>query len=101
MEQASNVFAYCFECPQKIMIPEIFDIYNTAATENRLPMSLGLTDEDHAKRCKAFLDAYDAIPAENQAHNCIRCGKCETHCPQTIEIQRKLRNIARIVDNIR
>jgi len=92
---------YCFECPKKIMIPEIFDVYNTAAAENRLPMSLGLTEEDQKERREAFLAAYDTIPEENQAHHCIHCGKCETHCPQTIEIPRKLRNIARIVESIR
>lgn len=28
------------------------------------------------------------------ASECIRCGKCETHCPQKIQIREELRNAA-------
>ena len=92
---------YCFECPKKIQIPEIFAVYNTAAAENRLPMSLGHTDEELSAYKAAFLADYDAIPEEAQAHNCINCGKCKELCPQSIDIPRKLHEIAGLVNRIR
>ena len=92
---------YCFECPKGIQIPEIFAVYNTAASEDRLPMSLGHTEEELAAFKAAFIADYDAIPAEAQAHNCVNCGKCKEVCPQSIDIPRKLREIAGLVDRIR
>ncbi len=92
---------YCFECPKEIMIPEIFAVYNAAASENRLPMSVGISAEEVEARKKAFLTAYDEIPADKQAHNCIKCGKCAEHCPQSIKIPDRLREIAELVNRIR
>ncbi len=92
---------YCFECPKGIMISEIFAVYNAAASENRLPMSVGISAEEVEARKKAFLAAYDEIPADKQAHNCIKCGKCSEHCPQTIKIPDRLREIAGLVSRIR
>ena len=33
------------------------------------------------------------LPEEKRAHNCIDCKKCMEHCPQEINIPRKLSNI--------
>lgn len=92
---------YCFECPKGIMIPEIFAVYNAAASENRLPMSVGISPDEVEARKKAFLAAYDEIPEDKRAHNCIKCGKCSEHCPQTIKIPDRLREIAGLVSRIR
>ncbi len=92
---------YCFECPKGIQIPEIFAVYNAAAAENRLPMSILHSEEELAAHKAAFLAAYDAIPVEAQAHNCVKCGKCKEVCPQAIDIPRKLREIAGLVNRIR
>lgn len=92
---------YCFECPKQIMIPEIFAVYNTAASENRLPVSMGITEAEAETRKKAFLAAYDAIPEERQAHHCIRCNKCTEHCPQSIKIPDRLAEIVSLVNRIR
>lgn len=92
---------YCFECPKGIQIPEIFAVYNNAAAENRLPLTVGHTEEEFAACKAAFIAEYDAIPAEAQAHNCVNCGKCKEVCPQSIDIPRKLREIAGMVDRIR
>ncbi|MGM9625942.1 MAG: aldo/keto reductase [Eubacteriales bacterium] len=92
---------YCFECPKGIMIPELFAVYNAAARENRLPMSVGIPQDEVERRKKMFLAAYDEIPADKQAEHCIRCGKCAEHCPQSIRIPDKLRDIANLAARCR
>ena len=92
---------YCFECPRGIAIPEIFAVYNKAAGENRLPLSVGHTAEEFAAYKAAFLADYDAIEETAQAHNCVSCGKCKEVCPQSIDIPKKLGMIAGLVSRIR
>ena len=92
---------YCFECPRGIQIPEIFAVYNAAAAENRLPMSIVHSEAELASHKAAFLADYNAIPTDAQAHNCIKCGKCKEVCPQAIDIPRKLREIAALAARIR
>lgn len=92
---------YCFECPKGIDIPGIFAVYNQCAAEDKLPLSVGVSEAEQSIRAEAFLKAYDAIPKEHQAHNCIHCGKCASHCPQTIKVPDKLAEISAMVDRIR
>jgi predicted aldo/keto reductase-like oxidoreductase len=33
--------------------------------------------------------------APSNASLCVKCGKCETHCPQKIAIRQELQNVAR------
>ena len=69
---------YCMPCPKGVDIPGIFRCYNTMYTESKsqgrfqFAQTVGLTKEP------AF------------ASQCIRCGKCEQHCPQNIPIREKL-----------
>lgn len=66
-------------CPKGVDIPGIFACYNTMYIENKnsgrfqFAQTVGLTKEP------AF------------ATQCIKCGKCETHCPQNIPIREKLK----------
>jgi predicted aldo/keto reductase-like oxidoreductase len=70
---------YCMPCPKGVDIPGIFRCYNAMFTEYKsqgrfqFAQTVGLTREP------AF------------ATQCIRCGKCEQHCPQSIPIRDKLR----------
>ena len=70
---------YCMPCPKGVDIPGIFRCYNAMFTESKsqgrfqFAQTVGLTREP------AF------------ASQCIRCGKCEQHCPQSIPIRDKLR----------
>ncbi len=74
---------YCMPCPKGVDIPGIFRCYNTMFTESKREgrsqfiQTVGLTREP------AF------------ASQCVRCGKCEQHCPQSIPIREKLQEADR------
>ncbi len=71
---------YCDECPAGIKIPEIFKWYNEAAA-------------------KGFHWIWGSLSAEYEklganGNYCLKCGNCESHCPQKINIIDKLQEIA-------
>ena len=69
---------YCMPCPTGVDIPGVFAAYNRRASEGRF---WSLTDY---VICTALRKNSTA------ASNCIGCGKCEKHCPQGIEIRKRL-----------
>lgn len=63
---------YCLPCPNDVLIPQIFEIYNNA-------MMYG--EQERGQR------TYESQIAEaNQADACIECGECESLCPQHLTI---------------
>lgn len=68
---------YCLPCPEGVSIPNIFQIYNDLYVFG--------TEDASKNRYKAYIDK------EIDASKCIECGKCETMCPQNIEIRRHLK----------
>ena len=74
---------YCMPCPQGVDIPGIFRCWNAMYAESKsqgrfqFAQTVGLTKEP------AFAD------------QCIKCGKCEKHCPQSIPIREKLQEADR------
>ncbi len=75
---------YCVEenhCPKNIMIPELFDIYNTKKNFNDWNADYYynnvLTINDHGK-----------------ASDCLKCGKCEKVCPQHLSIREYLKEVS-------
>ena len=74
---------YCMPCPRGVDIPGTFRCYNAMFIESKSQgrsqfiQTVGLTREP------AF------------ASQCIRCGKCEQHCPQSIPIREKLQEADR------
>ncbi len=74
---------YCMPCPKKVDIPGTFAAYNRYYADSRFE---GL--KDYAM-CTALRKNSTA------ASNCIDCGKCEQHCPQNIEIRKKLKEARR------
>lgn len=70
---------YCYECPSQIKIPQIFKLYNNMAAKNFIPGWDSLS-EMYAK-------------LGPNAHDCIGCGNCESHCPQKIDIISRLKEV--------
>jgi hypothetical protein len=70
---------YCMPCPKGVDIPGTFACWNTMYTEGKssgrfqFAQTVGLTKEP------AF------------ATQCVECGKCEMHCPQSIPIREMLK----------
>lgn len=65
---------YCMPCPQGVDIPKNFSVYNNYYV---------FGDSE----------AYDNLSYEEKASNCVKCGICETHCPQSINIIEEMENI--------
>ena len=76
--------SYCMPCPQNINIPDCFAAYNTSYAiswftgEMNYMTAAGITGEK-----------------PRFAGDCVKCGKCEKHCPQGIEIRKELKRVKR------
>lgn len=67
---------YCADCPKDIKISTVFAVYNKLKT--------GEYTEEQAKSEYGKMDA--------SADACIGCGKCASHCPQSIRIPELMKN---------
>lgn len=68
---------YCADCPKHVKISSIFSAYNKIKT-GELSMEEGRV-------------LYNKI--DYKADVCIKCGKCANHCPQAIEIPKKIKEL--------
>lgn len=71
---------YCMPCPMGVDIPGTFRCYNAMYSEGKRS---GRTD---------YLQCTALRKDTSSASQCIQCGKCESHCPQHIEIRKELKN---------
>jgi predicted aldo/keto reductase-like oxidoreductase len=63
---------YCMPCPSGVNIPRIFGLWNNYAKYNNPgDIKWNWTHE---------------IPDKEKPANCIACGACEEHCPQSLKI---------------
>ncbi len=74
---------YCMPCPSGVDIPGTFRCYNAMYAEGK------------KSGRKDYLQCTALRQDPSSASQCIRCGKCETHCPQHIEIRRELQAAAK------
>jgi predicted aldo/keto reductase-like oxidoreductase len=73
---------YCMPCPKGVNIPGSFSAYNTT-------YSLGFVEG-----MKQFVTSTGLTSETGSSPSlCIKCGKCETHCPQHIPIMKELARV--------
>jgi len=72
---------YCLPCPAGVNIPQNFTLFN----------EYNLFDGQNHKNASRF--EYNNMDGEQKASFCIKCGKCETHCPQNISIREMLEEV--------
>ena len=77
---------YCMPCPKGVMIPSCFAAYNQAFCDGRI----------HALITYIMTTSLGERPGF--ASQCVKCGKCETHCPQHILIRDELENAAAVLE---
>lgn len=72
---------YCMPCPKSVDIPGIFAAYNRRYADSKF---WGLVD---------YVVCTTIRKDSTSASNCVKCGKCETHCPQGIQIRDELETV--------
>ncbi|HWR09665.1 aldo/keto reductase [Sporomusa sp.] len=76
--------SYCMPCPAGINIPTSFTTYNDHWVFDGTPA---------AKQRYSLLTKMSA-----PASKCVECGKCESHCPQSIKIREELKNVTALFE---
>lgn len=72
---------YCMPCPVGLNIPKNFAYYNEYFI---------FGNKDNEAQLKA---RYFSLNEEQRSDKCVKCGKCETHCPQGIAIRQELEKV--------
>ena len=75
---------YCENCPAKIMIPDLLDIYNNSLIYGKT----GKVEQSYR-----MFSSWGA-----KASACVSCGACETACPQQLEIIDSLKKLSALFD---
>ncbi|MCF0151088.1 MAG: aldo/keto reductase [Firmicutes bacterium] len=78
---------YCMPCPMGVDIPGTFAAYNRFSTD-------GFFQGE-----KDFFMCTAIRKDSTSPSKCIGCGKCESHCPQHIQIREELKKARRTLDN--
>jgi predicted aldo/keto reductase-like oxidoreductase len=77
---------YCMPCPSGVNIPRIFGLWNDYAKyHNAGHVNWNWTRE---------------IPDSQKPKNCIECGACESHCPQSLKIIDGLKQANKEIEEI-
>ena len=74
---------YCMPCPAGVDIPMCFTAYNLKYTDK------------FGEALRNYVLCTQMKKKPTGASNCIKCGKCEKHCPQTLAIRDNLDKVKR------
>ena len=77
---------YCMPCPRGVDIPGTFAAYNTRYSDG-WPTAF-----------KEYFMCTLLRKEPTSASLCVKCGKCEQHCPQGIAIREELANAAKVLE---
>lgn len=72
---------YCMPCPKSVDIPGVFAAYNRRYSDSKF------------EGFKDYVMCTLIRKNSTGASNCIKCGKCEMHCPQGIHIREELETV--------
>jgi len=65
-------------------------------------LRLDVVKENYREARRAFLIGYDrSVPKLRQASHCTGCNQCNPHCPQGIDIPKKLQEIDQFVEKLK
>jgi len=74
---------YCQPCPKGVDIPTCFAIYN------------GSYVDGYINALREYMMCTTLRKVRSNAGLCVKCGKCEQHCPQHLAIRDELDNVKR------
>ena len=77
---------YCLPCPAGVDIPTCFACYNDRYISGFVSSMQG------------YLQTTSFQKKPSNASKCVKCGKCESHCPQSIEIRNELQNAKKTLE---
>lgn len=78
---------YCQPCPKGVDIPTCFAAYNTSYSE-------GLVNG-----MREYMMCTTLRKVRSNAGLCVKCGRCEQHCPQHIAIRDELDRVKKRLEN--
>ena len=78
---------YCQPCPRGVDIPMCFSAYNTSYSDS---LFTGMRE---------YMMCTTLRKVRSNAGLCVKCGKCEQHCPQHIPIRDMLDKVKRRMEN--
>lgn len=79
--------AYCMPCPSGVDIPGCFRTYNTSYIDG------------YFNGIREYFMCTAMKNETTMASQCVKCGKCEAHCPQGIHIREELARVKRRFEN--
>ena len=78
---------YCQPCPRGVDIPTCFAAYNVSYSDGLI------------NGMREYMMCTTLRKVRSNAGLCVKCGKCEQHCPQHIDIRNQLDNVKRRLEN--